>query len=287
MSTDTDQDEWEQILHSTKPKFQTNPTGSPESIIQLPDLSFGNEYVTSTLEGHHLSQQQLQQVIDQMQQTPKIQQPQPQQQLSTYLNTSRQKSIVRRQASNPYTRPLSHCLVSSPLVSKPTMIIPQQHAGGNTTNIYSSRNFSNQYYSNSTSAAGISANISQQSTQFSQATETPPRNTTLSTLTEDKEIHPINREIDKVERGRKVHREAEKQRRESLRLGFEKLKDLLPTSAIGSDKSWSQTRLLETGLDYILELKREADEKMMENIKLRDALRQVIKIHGNSSIGEN
>jgi hypothetical protein len=68
----------------------------------------------------------------------------------------------------------------------------------------------------------------------------------------------------KSERDRRVHREAEKQRRESLRSGFEKLKDLLPASTIATDKNWSQTRLLETALDYIGELKKVSDAKARE-----------------------
>ncbi|KAI9332061.1 hypothetical protein BDR26DRAFT_869588 [Obelidium mucronatum] len=92
---------------------------------------------------------------------------------------------------------------------------------------------------------------------------------------------------EKQERERRVHRDAEKQRRESLRIGFEKLKDLLPASTIGSDKNWSQTRLLETGLEYIAELKRSAEAGKRENEMLKQALRKVIEAQQNDKEPEH
>ncbi|KAI9332058.1 hypothetical protein BDR26DRAFT_869585 [Obelidium mucronatum] len=72
----------------------------------------------------------------------------------------------------------------------------------------------------------------------------------------------------------KRHREAEKQRRESLRLGFEQLKGLLPASMTVEEKSWSQVRLLEYGLEYIIDLKKRVDAKALENFKLLEVLRK-------------
>ncbi|KAJ3026421.1 UNVERIFIED_CONTAM: hypothetical protein HDU68_005690 [Siphonaria sp. JEL0065] len=80
----------------------------------------------------------------------------------------------------------------------------------------------------------------------------------------------------KLERDRRVHREAEKQRRESLRAGFEKLKDLLPASTLATDKNWSQTKLLESALDYISELKKVSEAKARENVQLNETLRKVV-----------
>jgi hypothetical protein len=91
--------------------------------------------------------------------------------------------------------------------------------------------------------------------------------------------------VDKIERGRRVHREAEKQRRESLRIGFEKLKDLLPDSIIESDKNWSHTRLLEQGLLYIFELKKEANAKLEENVRLKEAVRRAVSARKKESSG--
>ncbi|KAJ3025551.1 UNVERIFIED_CONTAM: hypothetical protein HDU68_007020 [Siphonaria sp. JEL0065] len=88
----------------------------------------------------------------------------------------------------------------------------------------------------------------------------------------------------KLERDRRVHREAEKQRRESLRTGFEKLKDLLPASTIATDKNWSQTRLLESALDYISELKKISDAKARENVKLKEALRKVVAVQQEKDV---
>ncbi|KAJ3002775.1 UNVERIFIED_CONTAM: hypothetical protein HDU68_006009, partial [Siphonaria sp. JEL0065] len=80
---------------------------------------------------------------------------------------------------------------------------------------------------------------------------------------------------ERQERGKLVHREAERQRRVSLRTGFEELKNLLPASTIGNYKSWSHTRLLESGLEYIEHLQEEVRERDRQNRKLKDALRKV------------
>ncbi|KAI9348469.1 hypothetical protein BDR26DRAFT_700536 [Obelidium mucronatum] len=77
-------------------------------------------------------------------------------------------------------------------------------------------------------------------------------------------------------RGRRVHRDAEKQRRESLRIGFERLKELLPERIIGSQKNWSQTRLLESGLEYIQLLKLESAKQERDARKLKEVVRQLI-----------
>ncbi|KAI9340935.1 hypothetical protein BDR26DRAFT_861086 [Obelidium mucronatum] len=84
---------------------------------------------------------------------------------------------------------------------------------------------------------------------------------------------------ERQERGRRVHREAERQRRISLRTGFEQLKELLPASTIGNYKSWSHTRLLESGLEYIEQLQEEIKVREKENRKLKDALRKVLIAH--------
>ncbi|KAJ3004637.1 UNVERIFIED_CONTAM: hypothetical protein HDU68_004966, partial [Siphonaria sp. JEL0065] len=78
------------------------------------------------------------------------------------------------------------------------------------------------------------------------------------------------------QRGRRAHRDAEKLRRESLRIGFEKLKDLLPAQTIGMNKSWSQAKLLESGLEYIERLKEESAKQERDQRKLKEAIRRLI-----------
>ncbi|KAJ3017678.1 UNVERIFIED_CONTAM: hypothetical protein HDU68_011527 [Siphonaria sp. JEL0065] len=84
---------------------------------------------------------------------------------------------------------------------------------------------------------------------------------------------------DREERGRRIHREAEKQRRESLKIGFEKMKELLPPAVVGIDKSWSQSKLLEAGLEYIEQLQQVLLKCERENRKLKEAVRRIVVAH--------
>ncbi|KAI9332059.1 hypothetical protein BDR26DRAFT_995729 [Obelidium mucronatum] len=85
-------------------------------------------------------------------------------------------------------------------------------------------------------------------------------------------------DLEKKQKFLKIHRENERQRRESLRVGFEKLKKLLPPSLTIGERSWSQPRLLECGLEYIEELKRKSEDVEMDNCKCREALRRRYKV---------
>ncbi|KAJ3028663.1 UNVERIFIED_CONTAM: hypothetical protein HDU68_001146 [Siphonaria sp. JEL0065] len=109
---------------------------------------------------------------------------------------------------------------------------------------------------------------------FSTTPSTTPPITTPPTNNQPTKEPPHESAVERQERSKKVHREAEKQRRVSLRIGFDKLKELLPASMTEGEKSWSQTRLLEYGLEYIVELKKESEEKARENIKFKEVLRR-------------
>ncbi|KAI9339659.1 hypothetical protein BDR26DRAFT_862084 [Obelidium mucronatum] len=132
-------------------------------------------------------------------------------------------------------------------------------------------------------------------------TESPFMGSTTATDNNTNEYNPAfedthsdnnaNQDIQKLNegvpvRGRRVgHREAEKQRRESLKVGFERLKELLPHTIVGTDKVWSQAKLLESGLDYIEQLKEELAKKERENRKLKEAVRRIVAAH-NESLAE-
>ncbi|KAI9339658.1 hypothetical protein BDR26DRAFT_862083 [Obelidium mucronatum] len=92
----------------------------------------------------------------------------------------------------------------------------------------------------------------------------------------------VNDDDDREARGRRVHREAEKQRRESLKIGFERMKELLPPAVVGTDKTWSQAKLLEAGLEYIEQLKEELVKRERENRKLKEAVRRIVVAHTES-----
>ncbi|KAJ3028664.1 UNVERIFIED_CONTAM: hypothetical protein HDU68_001147 [Siphonaria sp. JEL0065] len=223
---------------------------------------------------------------------------------SSPLLAQRAKPLDRRLNSHPYTRPDSQCRISSPLALTTAtcqdFVAPQLQQ--RRSQLQQQHQPQNQAYS-----AFIQSPIFQQypthkfSSTVTTNTNTPSDRQTIADLfpsprissttppglsTDGNESDPPVRTpevVDQAERGRRVHREAEKQRRESLRIGFEKLKDLLPLSIIAAEKNWSQTKLLEQGLEYIAELKTEADAKMEENIRLKEAVRRVATAKKNAS----
>ncbi|KAJ3059020.1 hypothetical protein HDU98_004956, partial [Podochytrium sp. JEL0797] len=83
---------------------------------------------------------------------------------------------------------------------------------------------------------------------------------------------PLN---DRQVLGRQSHRAAEKQRRESLKSGFDKMKELLPGSILNDQRNWSQTRLLDSGLDYIQHLQEEKRVRDREIRRLNEVVRRL------------
>jgi hypothetical protein len=274
MSDGSSNHEWNQFINSMNAvvaqnsefQHQGNSTSSGPQLFDLATSSSGYP----NLDDYSLQNPQEQMLRDHyFQQQPQSHQQQPLHQAKPLSNTN-----VRRVVQTPYTRPT----VSSPLagtISKTTKTVSPQHDS-----------ISNQFppsTSNMYTTDGLSS-VSSSASGFDNLFQPSSHQTTKSTDGNDSDPSLINNNNnDRIERGKRVHREAEKQRRESLRIGFEKLKDLLPTSStIGSDKSWSQTRLLETGLEYIVALQKEADAKLAENGKLKDALRKVVAAHAES-----
>ncbi|KAJ3025550.1 UNVERIFIED_CONTAM: hypothetical protein HDU68_007019 [Siphonaria sp. JEL0065] len=269
---DNSNHEWNQFVNSmnTAPsnsefQYHSNATSSGSD---LSDLTAASSY--SNLEDYtnqyHLHQQYLR---DQFQQSQSHQQQLSQPQHAPSLSQDKIKKV----AKTPYARPN----VSNPLATSISKTVTPQE--------FASNQFP-QAISNGFSTDGLlSANFSTSSSSFSDLFGQPPKPPQKAPSVQSvdgNDSDPPANDNNRVERGRRVHREAEKQRRESLRNGFEKLKDLLPASTVGADKNWSQTRLLETGLEYIVALQREADTKLAENIKLKDALRKVVAIHTES-----
>ncbi|KAI9340936.1 hypothetical protein BDR26DRAFT_343698 [Obelidium mucronatum] len=108
---------------------------------------------------------------------------------------------------------------------------------------------------------------------------TPPSIKTPPSLEEDYIDELVSGSVVK---GRRIHRDAEKQRRDSLRTGFERLKELLPPATISANKTWSQTKLLESGVEYIERLLEEIREKDRDNRKLKEAVKKIVEAHQNT-----
>ncbi|KAJ3028665.1 UNVERIFIED_CONTAM: hypothetical protein HDU68_001148 [Siphonaria sp. JEL0065] len=249
-------------------QYHTNATSSRSDLSDNTAASDHSNLEDYTIHYH----QQPHNLRDQFQQPQSLshqQQQPPHQHAPSLLQTK-----VKKVAKTPYARPNVSSPLAAATISK--TVTPQEVA-------------SNQFpqaTSNRFSSDGLSsANFSTSSSSFSDLFDQPPQQPQKAALgrsADGNDSDTAVNDIDRVERGRRVHREAEKQRRELLRIGFEKLKDLLPASTVANDKNWSQTRLLETGLEYIVALQREADAKLAENVKLKDALRKVVAAHAES-----
>ncbi|KAI9339657.1 hypothetical protein BDR26DRAFT_862082 [Obelidium mucronatum] len=205
----------------------------------------------------------------------------------TTTTTSRRGSQARH---SPYTIPIQHRTISNPIT---------EFVGGSTGGFpFMGSNFGSTYAASDSSAFHLQTkpicdNIDTNNTlsNASLLEETnakvllPSSSSSTFSIPDENPSNNSDNEGEKEDRGRRVHREAEKQRRESLRTGFERLKDLLPPLVVGTDKIWSQAKLLESGLDYIEQLKEELVKKERENRKLKEAVRRIVAAHNESVEG--
>ncbi|KAJ3084203.1 hypothetical protein HDU99_002741, partial [Rhizoclosmatium hyalinum] len=122
-------------------------------------------------------------------------------------------------------------------------------------------------YSNATTLFGQSSNSS--STEILNSSLSTNNNNNNDQQDDEPNLDPNERQV----RERRVHRDAEKLRRESLKNGFERMKELLPDTVLNEKKSWSQSRLLDSGLQYIQELQAEKKQREREIRRLHEVIR--------------
>ncbi|ORY28741.1 hypothetical protein BCR33DRAFT_857921 [Rhizoclosmatium globosum] len=124
-------------------------------------------------------------------------------------------------------------------------------------------------YSNATTLFGQSSNSS--STEILNSSLSTNNNNNNDQQDDEPNLDPNERQV----RERRVHRDAEKLRRESLKNGFERMKELLPDTVLNEKKSWSQSRLLDSGLQYIQELQAEKKQREREIRRLHEVIRRL------------